>query len=588
VAAALATACKDDMYNNAPDEPLKLSIETLTVDLSEQTSNIAVTARDDSWTMSGTPEWLSLSPASGDKGISRVTLSFAAYDTESIENPEPRTATLTFSSGGQEKTLEIIQLAGVIIPPDVNADYSINEALHRMLAADYYNSEPLNGIKEGFDQTYNQSYDKFYYNYLSSLTLNTFDNNIWSMGRKNVLHSYIERNPVGTANSSTPPLNYGMEFELLEMGGRMVARVLYVETGSPAARKGLKRGDWFHRVNGTALAGGETQVTGFDFYYQRFIDTLVNPISGISPTLSMLEFRSNSMDFRDDGRTITLTPENWKNNPVLATQVFNVTPIGAAEPVNVGYLVYNNFDPAFEADLVKLFRDRYKPANLDYFILDLRYNKNGSSSMANLMGNLLVGSTEGVAGTTFADYEFLDPSRNRTVSFAEHPQSLALKQIFILTSRHTAGPAELLINALRGIDQNTVKLVVVGETTRGLAAGMVRRTYIPPDSEWEYSAWMLSCVCENAAGQGDYMYGLIPNGGQVNELDISKPLNMKWPSAWGWDSREGATRDQHMQCVVDMIRGNMEFPANNVHDSSKHDLNGYPRKYCFPTNLMVE
>jgi hypothetical protein len=204
------------------------------------------------------------------------------------------------------------------------------------------------------------------------------------------------------------------------------------------------------------------------------------------------------------------------------------------------------------------------------------------------MGNLLVGGTEGVAGTTFANYEFRDAARNRSDNFAAHPQSLALDTLFVLTSRHTAGPSELLINALRGIDQSVVKLVVVGETTRGLAAGMVRRTYTPSEGEWEYSAWMLSSICSNATGESDYMYGLIPNGEMVDELDTGKPLNMKWPSNWGWDEREGATQDQHMQNVVDMIRGNHEIPAKQVGYASKHDHEGLPRKYCFPTNMMVE
>jgi hypothetical protein len=585
-AALLTTACAGDMYDNSANEPIKISLDKLTVDLNEQTVTMGVTARDGAWNMTGEQPWCTVAPSSGSQGVTLVTVSFTTY--EAAEDAPPRTATFTFSSGGNTKTITVEQRPTYFTPPR-NADYEVNEAIHGALKEWYYNNDPQTTVAD-----FNQRYNKFYLNYLSHLPLNTLDRNSWAEDNDPVIHSYVERNPVGTATSATAPLNYGMEFDLHVFNQRLVGRVLYVEPNSPAEQAGLQRGNWFYKVNNNQLGKWETDFGDFRYSYNRFIDTLVHPISTESPRLSMLSFRPSDQSLYDEGRVVTLTPVNFKTSPIYASQIFNVnriTALGGGER-KVGYLMYNSFDPAYRTELETLFRDTFLPAELNDFVLDLRYNKTGTVAMAELMGNLLAGNAPDVAGKVFAKYTSRGGAQaatlDRTALFAAHADGIALDRLFILTSRHTAGAAELLINALRGLDQQKVKLVVVGETTLGLAAGMVKRTHTPTDGEWEYSAWMVSHGVQNDTGQGNYMYGLVPNGPTVDEWRGRE--NLQWSASWGWKTNDvsDSSQDQMLLQAVLMIRGSQNIPSGSVSNAPQRQQTGLPREFCFPANMMME
>jgi hypothetical protein len=584
-AALSLAACGDDFYDNSPDESLELSHESITVGRAEQAVWIGVAARDAGWSMTGSEEWCAVDPTEGGTGVSQIAVTFAAWDAP--EGEETRTAHFIFTSAGEQKSITVTQLSTDILPPDTNEDYAANEAIKEELDKWYYNGETRTVAAD-----FNQSYDDFFYNYLANLDRNTFDGNEWAMSGDRYLHSYIERSSERPATPAGPPLNYGMEFDLKEFdGGRLVGRILYVEPGSPAATARLERGNWFNRVSGdgtgegTVLATGTTAATGFDYYYQRFIDTLVNPIAGISPRLGLLSLRAAGMTLVNEGRSATLTPSNFSGNPILGTQVITSTHIGTGEESRTGYMMYNRFDPAFRDELIARFDREFKEANLDNFILDLRYNKSGTVEMAELMGDLLAGNVPGVAGETFARYEFYGDAaaHNKTVTFKPHPSGIAADTLFVLTSSHTAGASELLINALRGLDQSVVKLVVTGEATQGLAAGMVRRTFEVNDM-W-YTAWILAFRCRNANGEGDYMYGLAPNGGEVSEWQGE---NVKWSTVWGWKGQLGSTEDALVRRAMDMIEGREFIPPAGVIDRSRQQRPGFQRKFSFPTNMTME
>ncbi len=590
-AVVAAVSCGDDMYDNSPDEPLRLSVDTIIVDLDAQAVSIGVTARDAGWTMTGAQEWCTVDPASGDRGVTQVKVTFAAYETEDDESAAPRETTLIFSSGGAICEVLVRQLATGIVLPNQNADYYINEEIHSRLAGWYYNGEPGTAPAD-----YNQSYDDFYFNYLSKeLKNNEYEKRTWARDNETYIHSYIEKNPAGTAAAvtPTPPLNYGMEFEFTEfppMG--MVGRILYVEPRSPAAAQGLQRGDWFYEVNDVRLDAAKASIApGFKYDYNRLVDSLVNPVEGERPTLSMLTFSAvGGGSLRDEGKTVTLTPERHPSSPILATQTFTVARnegVGGGT-ARVGYMMYNSFDERSREELLAAFRN-FAGQELDTFILDVRYNKSGTVEMAELMGNLLVGNVEGVAGTTFARYEFDAGSPdaaayNRTASFAPHEYGIGVDTLFVLATRHTTGAAELLINALRGLDQSVVKLVMVGETTAGMAAGMVKQTY-RADEDWEYSAWMLAFRAYNARQEGDHMYGLTPNS---NASEMEGRDNIRWSATWGWKPELGATQDPLLKVAHDMIKGQMPIPPGEVMAAARGSSPGFPREYCFPANMTMK
>lgn len=595
VATALAS-CDEGMFNNSEDGPLRLSADSIYVDLEAQSVSIGVTARDAAWTVSGAEEWFTVSPSSGGVGVTQVTVTFAANDPEAVTDARERTGTLAFSSGGEQKTIGVKQLATTITLPNEHPDKRINTAIFDLLKEWYYNGEPLDPSAA---PDLNQSYDDFYFNYLSHLRRNEdVEGGVWARDNERYIYSYIERHPVGTAASALTPLNYGMEFELVDMNGRMAARVLYVEPGSPAATAGLQRGDWFNRVNRVMMDPGTTTTGDYRYYYNKVIDSLVRPPAGVSMELGMLFFNGSQQTLLDQGRTVTLSPARHRGNPILATQTFGIErmPEGSSDSVYVGYMMYNSFDPAYRSDVEEAFAEfkrGFEGQPLDNFIIDLRYNKSGSVEMAELVGSLLVGGVEGVAGQTFAEYEFAADNTGNTAAagktalFSKLENSLAADTVYVLTSPHTAGASELLINALRGLGPERVKLVVTGGVTQGLATGMVKRTYTDPTPDgMEYSAWILAFGCENADGEGGYNWGLVPNGGEVDEF--ARGDNLRWSTTWGWKSQLGATNDPILKQAVDMIAGRQFVPAGEVVNASKHARTGFPRKFCFPTNMTME
>ncbi|MDR2912248.1 MAG: hypothetical protein LBV38_02950 [Alistipes sp.] len=576
---ALISACSDGFSDNSIDEALKLSRDSITVSLAAQTVSVGVTARDTNWSVTGGTDWLTVTPDSGGTGIAQITVAFTAHDNS--EAP-PRTATLTFTSGGSEKTIAVRQLPTEIVPPNINPDSPVNKLIKAELDSWYYNGETRDTPADD-----NQSYENFYTNYLEALTRNNSDGNRWATDNERYLYSYIERNPRGTAESNRPGLNYGMEFELLRFDNKLAGRVLYVEPGSPAATAGLVRGDWFYKVNDRQMNDDKTAIGWYRYNVQ--IDSLVNPVAGESPRLSMLSFRSSSMTLLDEGREVTLTPREWPRTQILGTQVFPTVHTETEATTYTGYMMLNSFElspDALAQRFAQAFGNRPEGQPIENFILDLRYNKSGTVEAAETMGNLLVGNVEGVGGTTFATYEFATggAGADKTVAFAPHPSGIAAKTVYILTSPQTAGASELLINALRGIDQSVVRLVVIGSVTQGLSAGMVKRTVMVGDDEWEYSAWMLAFRCVNAQGQGDYTYGLVPNGGEVNELSGD---NLKWSNVWGWKGQLGATEDALVRRAVRLITGEEFASPGGVVNSSSHQRSGFPREYCFPTNLIM-
>jgi C-terminal processing protease CtpA/Prc len=525
-----------------------------------------------------------VSQSEGGKGITRVTVTF-------LENPETgttRETTLVISSGGREKEIAIRQLAIDIVLPNQNPEYPANQYIFENIIEEWYywDAEVAQTPAD-----YNQPYRSFFDRYLMGLNQNELDGNVWAAETEQYLYSYITRTPVGEIGLA--PLNYGMEFDLQEykvenVNAHIVARVLYVMDGSPAKTAGLKRGDWFFKINDVPMADWKEDKTG-EMQYKRLIDTLVRPVQGESPKLGMLTFQEYSGKVFDASRSTTVSSARFHGNPILYSQIF---PAQMREGGNarVGYLVYNSFDPKFENELVEAFKrfkeydnpnDGVEGPGITHLVLDLRYNKTGTVEMAKLMAELIV--PESMNGQTFARYEFngKHTDLNGEVKLSVNTNSVGLTTIYILTSAFTSGAAELLINSFRGLDE--MDIVMIGDVTEGMNVGMIVRTY--DTEEYRYEIHLAAFRCYNAAGQGDYRWGLSPNGGLLKEWDDKK---WRQNGLWGWSGAQGATEDPLLRKAVEYIVGNSVMSGERVIDGSKKSRNGYVRIFSVPTNMTMD
>ncbi len=593
------------MYDNTPDEALRLSRSSVVVGMDGGEEHIGVVSGGGTWSVSGVPEWVSVSPTSGGAGTSVVSIVFDPYiieqpeEPEEPENPEepeepeqpehpeepeqpeesptrqtsdpqPRTAVLTFSGSGVVKELTLTQLPTPVGPGRRDPEYGINEAIH----SEYLDRFYYNGETQTAPADYNQSYRHFWNNYLQNLKRNELDGGEWSRGRHKYLHSYIEKNPIDGPHR----LNYGMEFDLGNYDGKLVGRILYVDPDGPADRAGLKRGDWFWKVNGVQMRDYEINnlrdsALVYKYHYNRLIDTLVHPLEDFAPELGMLRYEMHAGRLVDDGVKVSIFPERFEGSPVVHSSTIVERDV-YGEQVRAGYLVLNRFED--EEAIVAAFAGF---EDLTHFVLDLRYNRSGRVEIAELVGNLLV--PEAARGVKFSDYAFHEEGGRSSV-FEPDPRGVAVDSIFVLTGPRTAGGSELLINALRGIPEDVLKLVVVGDTTLGLSVGMVSEVY--RTTSWSYEMYIASARVANALGEGDYRYGLVPNGGTVSEWSGA---GVRWSQTWGWKELAGQTQDPLLARAMEFVLGSTRMPVGRVLDASTRQRAGLPREFEYPNNMIL-
>lgn len=610
IGAGLA-ACKKDWYDNSPNEALSLNRSSIMVGKVASGPEIFhVNARDEGWTMTGSaPDWITLSKTSGPQGIAQeVSLTITDYTppaTTGDEQAPNRTATLTFSSGGVTKSLVVTQLATELVMPGAE-DTPDNRELFKYIEAWYYFSDEV--AKTGSDP--GQGYQSFFENYLKYLRTNAMDGKIWSIKTLDVnnryLYSRIERYPKSEGIApDAPPLTYGMDFDLRDgrqWGGgndRNVARVMYVQKNSPAYFKQIERANWFDRINGQELAGWENKESGLK-YYNIALDPLVSPSgAGVVAELGMRTLNYTTLA-NYAGVTVTLSPVRQRFSPVIYQQTFTAVNAETESEHRVGYLVLSAFDSYFDADIKSVFRSfrDYATAGgtgITDLILDLRYNRSGTVESTEMTANLIVPET--ARGKRFALYEFKGAGagaqalNNKEVAFApDGTDGIGVGNIYILTSKLTAGPSELLINALRGIEdvagsepgaQTGIKLIVIGDVTEGMSMGQVKLRY--SGEKWDYDMWLLAFRCYNAMNNASYENGFTPNGGTIDEWsDVTKGMK------FGWKLQEGAIQDPLMKQAVDYIMGYMAKPVSQVGVGTVTKNNpALPRKYSFPATMTM-
>ena len=207
----------------------------------------------------------------------------------------------------------------------------------------------------------------------------------------------------------------------------------------------------------------------------------------------------------------------------------------------VGYLEFKDHAFGAQDDLVTAFQ-QLRSQGVQDLILDLRSNSGGFLYIALAAASMVTGPAS--SGMIFEHLQFNDKRAARTarsalnfsstLQFGESqylvgtplPQ-LGLTRLFVLTTGETCSASESIINSLRGVD---VEVIRIGDTTCGKPYGFERKdncglAYFPIEFKGT-----------NAKGFGDYTAGFTPT---CREDDNLRPATVA-PGQPGDPLLEGA------------------------------------------------
>ncbi|APY09380.1 peptidase S41 [Winogradskyella sp. J14-2] len=249
-------------------------------------------------------------------------------------------------------------------------------------------------------------------------------------------------------------LTNGLEFRLFFIPGsqtQLFGAITLVLNNSVADNLGLVRGQIFRAVDGINLT----------------VDNRIELLSQNSYTLNFANYNSNGTPEVDDDTielnndSVTLSKENYTENPVHIAEVLNFSDI------NVAYLMYNGFTSTFDSQLNAAFA-QFQAEGAEELILDLRYNSGGSIQTAVHLASMITGQFNGqIFSKLFyndnqanqnRDYEFTN-----SLSNGAGINSLNLNKVYVLTSASSASASELIINSLRPY----IEVVHIGDNTAG-------------------------------------------------------------------------------------------------------------------------
>ncbi len=300
-------------------------------------------------------------------------------------------------------------------------------------------------------------------------------------------------------------------------------RINYVYAGSPAAVKGLKRGDQIVKLNGR---------TDLDNQSNGTINFVVDAIYGSKETVNLTVKKA-------DGSTadVSINRATYSIDPILYRNVYT------AGTKKVGYFVFNSFlrissdnnaPTALKAKLDELFA-YFQSQGVTEVIVDLRYNGGGSVETADYIVNYLAPtSTNGVMhvdhynqlmqqhkatilknqkfkynGQTYSFFDFDFSTQGSTSNF-EKKGSLNLSRIYFIVTRSTASASELVINCLKPV----IDVKLIGNTTYGKPVGFFA-LHID-----KYDLYIPQFQTKNRNGEGDYFTGMSVDKSDYD--DVSK------------------------------------------------------------------
>jgi len=299
---------------------------------------------------------------------------------------------------------------------------------------------------------------------------------------------------------------YGLEYALLQkkdISDDLIGVITLVVPNGPAAKKGLKRGDVFTKVNNLTIQSSNIEM----------IKSLLEEGNGIN--LSISKLGNNQIQPVGD---VQLSYTRFAEQPVYTTRVFE------DNGRKTGYLFYNRFNGNYDYNILDSLR-KLKDAAVSNLIIDMRYNPGGDiSSVAKVAAVIANVNAQQVfaiyqanrnGGKQYRSFQdAISENRYQPQDFSELlARRFSLSKVYVLTTGATASAAELLINTLRPF----IEVVQVGEKTLGkdMASFAIEDQRKPKIID--LTLYPLIFKLYNSRGEGDYSKGLTPNF-IVNEL----------------------------------------------------------------------
>ncbi|WP_158618239.1 S41 family peptidase [Chitinophaga lutea] len=294
---------------------------------------------------------------------------------------------------------------------------------------------------------------------------------------------------------------FGMDYYVVALPQGVITGIVnFVIPGTAAAQSGLKRGDYFTRINGTRLTAGNAEQLGNAMLQQN------------KATITLAKIPAGGQP--EETGALSLENRTIVENPLYRSEVW--TEGGK----HIGYIFLNNFDDYYNRNILQAVQ-QLKAGGVSELILDLRYNPGGSVTAAALLSALVApgideqqpfvqftgNARQGVRVRSFKDVLAAPSGENKVIPFSElQPARLQLPRVFILSTGITASAAELMINNLKPY----MDVVQIGQTSHGKDVGAVS---ISDERTPRRIPWVLLPVTfklANARGEGNYPDGIAP------------------------------------------------------------------------------
>ena len=301
----------------------------------------------------------------------------------------------------------------------------------------------------------------------------------------------------------------GYEFALYRESAsneNVIAQVMYIKPGSPAAGTALLRGDVITQINGTTMTLSN---------YQSLLGQLSN-----NHTIRYSRCTDFETEIFEDKGTLSLATTEFSENPNFMHEVFEMG------DKKIGYYVYNFFatgptsnSDQYNTEMDQIFAD-FKAAGITDLIVDLRFNSGGAESATINLASLIGTGVTTADVFTIREYNELvtdeilnDPDLGQEFlvkNFVTKTQNvgsmLSGNRVYILTKSRTASASELLINGLKPY----MDVFIIGDTTTGKNVGSIS-LYKENDARNKWGMQPIVVKSFNKLNQSNYSEGFIPN-----------------------------------------------------------------------------